>query len=41
MILDEDHRLDDGFRYYATQYKKAEGKTDDVINKEVDQLIEV
>lgn len=40
MILDEDHRLDDGFRYYATQYKKAEGKTDDVINKEVDQLIE-
>jgi len=40
MILDENHRLDAGFRYYAGQYKKAEKKSEAEIKLEVEQLIE-
>ncbi|WP_440894878.1 alpha/beta hydrolase [Amphibacillus sp. Q70] len=40
MILGQDHRLDQGFRYYAKQYKKAEGKEEAEIEAEVEQLIE-
>ncbi len=40
MILDEEHRLDDGFRYYARQYKQREGKTGDAVKQEVEALVE-
>lgn len=39
MILDQDHHLDQGFRYYAKQYKKAEGKGEDQIEAEVKHLV--
>lgn len=39
MILDENHRLDDGFRFYATQYKEREGKETGEIGQEVDELV--
>src|SRR5690625_323411 len=40
MIVDENHRLDDGFRFYATQYKEREGKEKETITQEVDELID-
>lgn len=40
MILDKNHRLDDGFRYYASQYKKVEGKNKVEVESEVEQLVE-
>lgn len=40
IILDENHRLDEGFRYYATQYKKSDGIAEDEIKGVVDKLVE-
>ncbi|WP_017470672.1 alpha/beta hydrolase [Amphibacillus jilinensis] len=40
MFFDNEQQLTKGFRYYASQYKKVEGKGEDQVVKEVDQLVQ-
>lgn len=39
MFFDNQAQLSAGFRYYSRQYKKFEGKNEEQVEKEVDQLI--
>lgn len=38
MFFDDDTQLTKGFRYFASQYKSGEGKDEETIQEEVDQL---
>ncbi|MBM7540112.1 alpha/beta hydrolase [Amphibacillus cookii] len=40
MFFDNEQQLTKGFRYYASQYKRVEGKQEDQVIKEVDQLVQ-
>ncbi len=39
MFFDNQEQLSKGFRHYASQYKKVEGKSTEQVNQEVDQLV--
>ncbi|RKQ35529.1 alpha/beta hydrolase [Oceanobacillus halophilus] len=39
MYFDNDFQLSKGFKYFSKEYKKMEGKEENIIEKEVDQLM--